>query len=250
MPASRGARTLGVIGVAHGHVISPAGRDRGASIRSRRERPRRRRRRRVRLARGADRPGRRPAWRRPARHQAGARARRRRAGAASPGEESAARHDRAAAHRRPLPRGRCRRCALATSDRGRHDAPVRRAAAGVLDQPLHRLAAEGQLARAGRRVRARRDPAEHRRPLRDAALRLDDAPGNAALPRQLAVGRAALARRLARSAPRSAARGDGAGHRHQREPGARSPRAAHARRRERARRHLHAGRRHPPSRPC
>ena len=132
------------------------------------------------------------------------------------------------------------RLATAATD----DPSVRRAAAGVLDQPLHGLGAEGQHARPGRRVRARRDPAAHRRPLRDLAVRLDDASGDAALPRQHAVGRAALAHRRARGAARIAARRDGARHRHQREPRARSARAAHARRRERARRHLHAGRRH------
>ena len=95
---------------------SSAGRDRGASLRARRGRSRCRRRRRARLAVGADRPGRRGARQRPARHAAGARPRRSRARAAAPAQEPAARHDRAAAHRRPLPRGHRRRHALAARD--------------------------------------------------------------------------------------------------------------------------------------
>ena len=75
---------------------------------------------------------------------------------------------------------------------------LRRTAAVLLDQPLHRLAAEGQHARPDRRLRARRHPAEHRRPLRDPARGLDHPSGDAALSRQFPVGGAALARRPAR----------------------------------------------------
>ena len=50
-------------------------------------------------------------------------------------------------------------------------AAVRRAAALVLGQPLHRLDPQGLDPRPGRRVRARRDPAAHRRPVRDPAGR-------------------------------------------------------------------------------
>ncbi len=123
-------------------------------------------------------------------------------------------------------------------------ASLRRAAAMVLDQSLHRLGPEGKHARPGRRVRARCDPAEHRRPLRDAARGLDDASGDAALSRQLAVGRPELARRRLRGAPRRAHGRGRARQRHQREPRPRGAGAAHAWRRERPRRRLHAGRCH------
>ena len=129
-------------------------------------RPRRRR-----LARGADRPGRSGARQRAARHAGGAPARRRRARETRAGAQSAARPDRRAGGGRPLPRDLDRRCPLAPRHR-RGDAPaVRRAAALVLGQPLHRLGPQGLDPRPGRRVRARRDPAEHRRPLRDPAGR-------------------------------------------------------------------------------
>ena len=203
---------------------------------ARRTRPRHRRRRSARLADGPDRSGRRAARRWAARHPASARARRRRTRPAAAGEEPARRHDGGADHRQPLPRGDRRRCPLAPGHRGGHAPSVRRAPAVVLDQPLHRLAAEGQHPRPGRRLRARRDPAAHRRPLRDPAGRLDDAPGDAPLSRQLALGRPALSRRRAGSSPGRPQRPGSARQRPQREPRPRGAGAAHARRRGRPRR--------------
>ena len=101
------------------------------------------------------------------------RADRRRAREAPAGRRTRRRDDGRAVARRPLPRVDRRRRALAPRHRGADDAAVRRAAAAVLGQPLHRLAGQGQRARPGRRVRARRDPAEHRRLVRGAAGRRD-----------------------------------------------------------------------------
>ena len=114
-------------------------------------------------------------------------------------------HDCRAGGRRPLPRDPARRRPVAPGHRRRHAQALRRAAALVLGQPLHRLGPQGLDARPGRRVRAGRDPAEHRRPVRDPAGRRDHPSGDAALPRQLALGRPA-ARGSSRCEARRAAR--------------------------------------------
>ena len=163
----------------------------------------------ARLARGADRPGRsRRAATACSTRRAALRARRRGARETRAGEESAARHDRRAGAGRPLsrdPASPTPASRLATA--AATAAAVRRAAAagsGPTTSPSRSL--KGSDPRPGRRVRARRDPAEHRRPLRDPAGRRDHPSGDAALPRQLALRRAALARRRARSAARRATR--------------------------------------------
>ena len=221
---------------------------RGAPLRPRRGRPRLVGDDAARLAAGADRPGRCGARHRPARHPAGARALSpRSASCAHAGEEPATGPDRAsrslAGHYRDA---RCiadARSRLATA--AATTPAVRRTAAagsGRTTSPSRSL--KGCDARPGRRVRARRDPAEHRRPFETllvaatthpAMLRyLDNA--QSAGPHSRVVARSRRGAR--RGGPRRAR------HRHQREPGARGAGAAHARRRERARRRLHAGRRH------
>ena len=86
-----------------------------------------------------------------------------------------------------------------------------------------------------RQLRARGHPAARARQLQRAAARGRDAPGDAPVSGQLPVRRSALASRATARAPRRAAQD-----RHQRESGARDPRAAYARRRRR----LYADRRH------
>ena len=116
--------------------------------------------------------------------------------------------------------------ALARFQRATHGRlRFRRAAGGVLVQPLLHLRQQGRAgADSGRRVRARGDPAACARPLRRHAAGGGAASGDAVLPRQPAIARAELARRHQPQA------------RTERKSRARNPGAAHARRRRR----LHA----------
>ena len=137
--------------------------------------------------------------------------------------------------RGPLPRGDRGRRTLAAAHRRHHRPPVRRAAAAVLGQPLHRVAGQGQHARPGRRLRARRHPAAHRRQLRAAAVgrrrrtrRCCATWTTSCRPGRTRASSARVARRAAGDA------GGPAHHRPEREPGARGARAAHAGRERRA----------------
>ena len=95
-----------------------------------------------------------------------------------------------------------RRCTLAPAHRGEHAAFAERLQWFWAN---HFTVSLAKGARAAPGLRARRDPAAHRRPLRGSAVGRHHAPGDAALPRQPAIRRAASARR---GADRARARRD------------------------------------------
>ena len=112
--------------------------------------------------------------------------------------------------------------------RARRRPGLQRAAGLVLVEPFLRLRRQGRRAADRRRVRARGDPRQCARPLRRHAARGREPSGDADLSRQRALDRSELAGRP-QPQPRP-----------QREPRARDPGAAYARRAQR----LHARRRH------